>query len=76
VLNGNPDPGALLPFNEPVPVESEIFVGSIMLNVKGLPSTPHSALNGTRWLGKTVIQARRSIRMWHIQHTGFVRLHR
>lgn len=42
--------------NQQLSLDTELFSGSLLVNIKGFPGTPSRAFRNSKWLGQTVIQ--------------------
>eukprot|EP00883_Tetradesmus_obliquus_P004533 jgi/Sobl393_1/14888/SZX68548.1 len=57
-IGGCSDPTSPVLLNQQLSLDTELFSGSLLVNIKGFPGTPSRAFRNSKWLGQTVIQGR------------------
>jgi hypothetical protein len=55
-IGGCSDPCSPVLLNQQLSLDTELFSGSLLVNIKGFPGTPSEVFRNNRWLGQTVIQ--------------------
>jgi hypothetical protein len=55
-IGGRSDPCSPVLLNQQLSLDTELFSGSLLVNIKGFPGTPSGVFRNNRWLGQTVIQ--------------------